>query len=206
MSALNRSEHGCAEWLGPFSARVIVLTALAAHAWEMVRPLVPLPVLFAWGCVAASSTVNGGCLFSQSCTEIGCMNSASLNIHESDWTLSPLQLVLSFGDRTVRCDAVPTGSGKCDDASVWVDAVPLADCVETRTKDAISESCTPNGKYQYVVIIQELTPARVSVTATRADSSTVAREFELVYERHRPNGPDCEPECENATVEWELGN
>lgn len=184
-------------------------SSIASHPAAVHAALMRTLLCSMLKCVPSMSAVLGvcgldaGCSWNHSCTEIGCGDQASIVMHESDWSYSSLTLDVTFDGRTVRCTSEMMGSGSCNDPSVTVGAEQLADCVETRTKDAVSESCTPNGKFQHGIFIQA-TPRRVAITVTRPDGSNEHREIELEYEIHRPNGPDCDPACKNASVEWEL--
>lgn len=170
---------------------------LAFTRWVSAR------VKLKWVCVTISCGLNAACFWGQSCTEAGCWDQASVLVHEGDWTYAAATFEVMFDGHTVACDSQVVGSGTCDNPRVRVQAEQLADCVETKTKDDVTLTCTPNGKYQYGIFIQG-TPARVVVKFTRANGSVEQREFALEYEVTRPNGPDCEPECSNATAEWEL--
>lgn len=153
------------------------------------------------GAVAACAHV--GSEIKHACTEIGCIEAASIAINESDWSYSELALELEVDGRRVRCNSAMMGQGSCDDARVTVGAEELADCVETRTQNSASSSCAPNGKFRHMVFM-EGTPQRVAVSVTRPDGSTSQREFELEYQPHRPNGPECGPVCNQAKAQWTL--
>lgn len=49
------------------------------------------------------------------------------------------------------------------------------------------------------VFFQNFTPATVRIDVI-AGTDTVTRDFTPAYALSRPNGPQCDPECRNATV------
>jgi hypothetical protein len=53
------------------------------------------------------------------------------------------------------------------------------------------------------LLFPDYTPAQVTITYESA-TTTVEQMFEVGYERQRPNGPDCPPECLTATVTIKL--
>jgi hypothetical protein len=164
----------------------------SAYRWVMwVAPM---------GSIGALATA---CFDVHSCTEIGCADQAAIVVREVDLTFGPLEFELVVDGRSVKCSSPMIGEGSCDDPMISVGAQELADCVETRRADAISEVCTPNGKFEHGISIQG-TPARVEVIAIRPDGTTQQREFKLVYSTQFPNGPDCEPACKHAAAAFTL--
>jgi hypothetical protein len=147
-----------------------------------------------------------GCLESKACTEIGCADGASIRVHRSDWTTPPLTFELEVDGRRVTCPApMPRSPGgrPCDDNQVRVEHRELADCTETRTATAVSQSCVPNGRLELIISIGG-TPQRIIATA-KADTEIVDQgSFDLSYMTVRPNGDGCEPVCRQGTNTWEL--
>lgn len=157
-------------------------------------------------CAAATSC---GIIDSQSCTEIGCRDGASIQLLTADGSQRSYVVTLLVDGKEVTCTTPsvsgPTGSASepCSSSDVTIDHEPLTDCTETRTADAISQSCTPNGKFAQTIHIQG-TPSRVVVSLTEPMDAFHERTFELLYETSTPNGPECGPVCHQANVAWQV--
>lgn len=63
--------------------------------------------------------------------------------------------------------------------------------------------CGPESACGAAVFFADFTPDSVRVTV-EADGTTTSEPFKPSYELVRPNGPDCPPECRQATVVVEL--
>ena len=57
------------------------------------------------------------------------------------------------------------------------------------------------GKFRWQLTI-EGQPKQAHVVHTHAGNTLLDKTAEFTYVDHRPNGPDCEPVCKNASVEW----
>lgn len=76
-----------------------------------------------------------------------------------------------------------------------------ARCVETRSGDAVSESCTPIvGQYDVIFWIYEQ-PEHLTLQLQRDGSTLLSHDADLQYAENRPNGPSCEPVCRQTSVE-----
>ncbi len=153
--------------------------------------------------LALTSTFAVGCELEHSCTDIGCRDVLSVRIHTEDGMPRTFAVELQLDEQTVTCRA-PTldDSGEtCDNPDVSVTLREGADCHEVRSADAISEVCTPNGKFEQVVTIYR-TPKRAELTLTATNGETLEKAFEPHYATSQPNGPDCEPICHSADEEW----
>jgi hypothetical protein len=138
------------------------------------------------------------------CSLIGCTDQVSLAIHRADWSRLSLGGVLDIGGRKVTCPALnpPQTRGSCD-TDVTIEVRELADCREAASGGAVSQTCTPNGRFELVVTIRG-TPPRVVVTLTSGATMVAQRSFELAFTSSRPNGPGCEPVCRQSSERWEL--
>jgi hypothetical protein len=156
-----------------------------------------------WVGLLAAASASSACVWNQACTLAGCIDQASLSLRENDGSFAPLVLEVGIDERIVHCHTEIVGAGVCDDAKVSLSAQERVDCVDTRSKDAVSQSCTPNGTFEHALLI-EGSPTRITLKVTRSDGTTEQREFKPEYELERPNGPDCDPVCKNAAVVWTL--
>lgn len=162
----------------------------------MLKPLVSVWVLYA----------GAGCIESKVCTEIGCVNQASITLQRPDWMTEPLAVDLEVDGREIACPAPTPRSAAghaCDDAHVRVEHRELRDCTETRTATAVSLTCVPNGRLVQVISITG-TPQRVVATVLAGSSVVGQRIFELSYTSMRPNGDGCEPICRQGSETWVL--
>jgi hypothetical protein len=148
-----------------------------------------------------------GIIDGQACTAVGCIDGATIELRTSDGTQRTYEVTLLIDGREVTCatpalaDATSFSTAECSEPRISIDHGPLVDCTETRSADAVSQSCQPNGKFAQTINLRE-TPARVVVTLTDASNATFQHSFDLQYVTSRPNGPDCEPTCHQADAEW----
>jgi len=159
-----------------------------------------LPSLFCALFPFASSLQGCG----QGCTEIGCIDQLDILIQAADGSERSYDATLLIDGEEITCPAPELDStGACTDARVSVALWELTDCEETRTKDSVSQSCTPNGKYMQWLTIED-TPEEVHVVLSSADFPTVESTFTPKYSSSRPNGKHCPPQCHQATETWTV--
>jgi hypothetical protein len=85
-----------------------------------------------------------------------------------------------------------------------VDVRPVSTCTETSTPAVRKLTCTPvEGQFQEVITLAG-TPAGVRVRQSVDGSALFDQSASPVYAVNRPNGPDCEPTCHQATVAWSI--
>lgn len=157
--------------------------------------------------VTLLATVCCGVLEPQSCTAIGCLDMATIQLHSSDGSPRTYDISLNVDGREVTC-ATPAQPGPgsvstrpCSDPEVSISHEALVDCTETRSGDAVSQSCVPNGKFSQTLEFRS-TPVRVGVEMVDAAGATFEHNFNLQYVTSAPNGPGCGPVCEQANAEW----
>lgn len=159
--------------------------------------------------LAASSCVPLG----KSCTEIGCIDGASVTIRSSDgnWPEGSYVLTLGVDEATHACafklpEHLPSSGGQaqlsCEPdlgypgASIDQDG----ECQEHRDEDSVSQSCTPiAGQYTLRVGVSG-TPATLDLALTRDGSALVDETVNLMYTATRPNGEGCDPLCHQAST------
>ena len=151
---------------------------------------------------------NLACFETKACTEIGCANTATIRVvGQVAGAVPPLALELDVDGRRVTCPAplrsIPGGNA-CDDPMVFAEHRDQVDCTETRTAQAVSQSCSPNGKTEVVITLSG-TPRQVAVTLKISSDVVIGqRSFEFRYSTVRPNGEGCEPACQQAVAMWPL--
>jgi hypothetical protein len=140
------------------------------------------------------------------CTAIGCFDQASISVHRTDWSRPGWAIDLDLDGTRIVCTtpaSAASGARPCDQPNVQVDVRELADCRETRTEAAASVTCTPNGRFEQVITVMG-TPKRIAVVLKATDTIAAHRTFDLIYVAGRPNGPDCDPVCRQASASWEI--
>ncbi len=128
-----------------------------------------------------------------SCTEMGCMNSLSIQLTKlSPWAAGSYSVTIKHDDAQVDCavvfpldcDAPPA----CGDEDVFLG---LSGCALDPAEQSISSIDFMRG-----------TPAKVSISVRLGEGESAEglgdAEFAPTYRSSRPNGPECEPECNTA--------
>lgn len=144
-----------------------------------------------------------GVIEMHSCTEIGCTDATSLQLLRSDGTRHPYDVTLVVDGREVICaKPVDTGASTqtCTDPNISISHEEQANCSETRSGDAVSQTCVPNGTFIQTIRVQG-DPSRVDVTLVDG-SSTFSHSFEPTHTSIEPNGPGCDPICMQGSGEW----
>lgn len=157
------------------------------------------------------------CELGKSCTEIGCIDGATLTLRTADgtWPDGAYTLTLGVEGTTHTCsmsvpeDLPPLGSVMqltCQPglgfpgASLQQDAV----CQEQQSGDAISQSCTPVPDQYTLTMGVQGTPATLAVSVTREGSTLIEQNVSLAYTEFQPNGEGCEPVCRQASAALTL--
>ena len=165
-------------------------------------------VVFAGGLGLASLSALGGCMVSGVCTEVGCSDQFHVAMTGADGSIPPgiHVLTVTVDDSPVTCVfqvPLPAGQSLPNCPGLWaVNVSPATTCTETSTSTAKSLTCTPiPGQF-----FEEFTimgkPAQVSVTLTVDDTVILSRTETPTYQKTQPNGPQCEPTCQQASVNW----
>ena len=158
---------------------------------------------------------SGSCteLLGTSCTEIGCADQASLTLRPAsgEWTAGAYELSLTVDGTERRCAFnVPAdlpeprnGRSLCEQAlAMYIQ--PETTCTEHRYRDAVSQSCTPIPDRYSASLTLYGTPSALTVVLERDGTTILDESSTLHYQSERPNGPDCEPLCQQASVNLEF--
>jgi hypothetical protein len=150
-------------------------------------------------------------LFGASCTEMGCGDALALTLRTDDntWPVGQYSFEISLGDQSYTCavdipDDLPDNPGGNCEPQLNASFRAETECTERRTKDAVSQSCTPIADHWLLEIHQSGTPKTLRVKVTRDGSIILEKDQELTYKETRPNGLDCEPVCKQSQVELIL--
>ncbi|MDH5674004.1 MAG: hypothetical protein OEZ06_17745 [Myxococcales bacterium] len=155
----------------------------------------------------ASMGCDGHGVFGMSCSEAGCGSALMVTVPvagpgvELGVTALNLEVDGVAGDCEVSVEQMqqPQDCGQGVQAMLERTAVCTS---ETHADGAESESCRPDGGFA-IRVTAGGTPAVVSLEIV--DDAGAATRFDLTpqYETFFPNGPDCEPACDEAHIELE---
>jgi hypothetical protein len=73
-------------------------------------------------------------------------------------------------------------------------------CTDASVQLGVSGSALPAAQQGLVGLNFTSAPAKVTVTVTRDGAMIGTKDFSPTYKKSQPNGPDCEPTCNNASV------
>jgi hypothetical protein len=145
---------------------------------------------------------------SRACTEIGCGDAATITaaLSAAGAPLGTHSFAVEIDGAAQTCtvefvsetEAVHT---QCSgDASLMFG--PAMQGKETTMDGVVGYTEEPiPGEFRWQLSIPGQ-PAEVHVIHTHAGNTVLDQTASLVYTEHRPNGPDCEPVCKSASVEW----
>jgi len=149
------------------------------------------------------------------CTEIGCADGAQLEIRAPDnsWPAGSYRLELTFDAVSHVCEVrlprdLPASVGSTSplacSSGLQVAFRPEVTCTEQRTRDAVSQSCTPIAGHWLLGGSVAGTPSSLHARLERDGLQLLDQTQTLRYEESRPNGADCEPVCRQSSVVLEL--
>jgi hypothetical protein len=149
------------------------------------------------------------------CTEIGCADGVSITLRPREGTFPAgkhtVFIATAEGGPVKRCtftaptDVQVSGGFVAADCTggVMLSVSPRVTCTTMQSGQAVSQSCTPiAGQFEERIFIRG-TPARVRIIQS-AQETFLDRELAPAYADARPNGPECDPLCRQASTEWEL--
>jgi hypothetical protein len=155
--------------------------------------------------------VLGSCLETHECTDIGCVDQANFTIRTASgaWEAGEYSLSVTFDDVVHTCsftlpDDLPAqGSLDALDCTPRLDAYIQQEsmCMEYRNGDSVSQSCTPIPDQYSLSGWFYGTPSTLAVSLERDGAELVEETHSLSYEESRPNGPECDPICRQASVD-----
>jgi len=128
----------------------------------------------------------------QACTEIGCLNGLHLTWAQGSWKPGAYTIEVTLDGTKVTCEgqlplpACASGAGfHCSPGAL----VRLGE----------SGCALPPEQHGLAGIDIETMPAHVRVAVRRGGDEVGAQELTPQYRESRPNGPDCEPVCRQAS-------
>ena len=168
--------------------------------------------------VVALSLCADACVEAHGCTEIGCVDSAGFTLHApgDEWDAGAYALAIKFDDEAHECtftmpDAIDSATGQ--GVAIPIDCAPELDasldavvtCTTHSDGSSSSQTCTPIPGRYYLSVQTSTLAAALSVSVTLNGAYYLEKTQPLSYTTHQPNGPDCEPTCRNAGVEFYVG-
>lgn len=154
-----------------------------------------------------------GC-FSKACTLVGCADQFSVELARADGTFpaGAHQVEVVADGVPVTCTftfplaVLPSGGTASPTCApgLNVTVFPTTSCTEVRNGSSVSLRCDPiDGQWTEHIDVMG-TPSEVQIRQTLDDQLLLDRTAMPVYQATRPNGPDCEPVCRQASETWPL--
>ena len=145
-----------------------------------------------------------------SCSEIGCQDSAYITITtlNGEWAAGEYDLLVVLDGVEHACsftmpDDLSRGAFECE-PSLSALFVPRVTCTEHDDGDGFSQTCTPIPNQFDIVITVLGTPAAARVELARDGALLVDEAHTLEYRQSSPNGPECSPHCDQASLAIQI--
>jgi hypothetical protein len=148
----------------------------------------------------------------QSCTEVGCQDMASVMLRTADntWPEGLYELIVRADDIESRCslrlpDQTPQ-TGQSTNVICGTSGVAFALQQDTTCESGCDggvcwNRCTPVAGSFYQRVSVQGAPARLQITLSRDSAALVTTDLAPTYQETRPNGPNCEPVCRQASID-----
>jgi hypothetical protein len=143
------------------------------------------------GC--GTDTTGGDTSGPQGCTLIGCASSFQVEFVRPSWPAGSVEIVVTADGTTTTC-TVTLPYASCDNV-VQCDK-PNPDFIVEASGCAL-----PAAQHSITGVAWPTTnPKDVTITVNQDGMMLGMQTFAPTYEMSRPNGPDCEPVCNQATM------
>ncbi|HXU06211.1 MAG TPA: hypothetical protein VN903_34890 [Polyangia bacterium] len=161
---------------------------------------------FAFSCAAVTAS---GCnpFGGKGCTLVGCSDQFSATIRSADGSFpsGAHRIELLVDSTSLTCSFTATADGQAQPScgsgmrvTVW----PETTCTDTTTNGSVSHQCDPiPGKF-YETITLEGTPGQVHAWQYVDDVAILDAATAPTYHANAPNGTECGPICQQASVSW----
>jgi hypothetical protein len=158
--------------------------------------------------------LTSACTSTKACTEIGCVDQFSATIeaasaslrpgdHELDVTVDEAWLSCRF---SIPVEPIPMGglpAADCDHV-LTLFVGPAVTCTTFDDGAVKGQRCDPvPGRVQERLTVTG-TPTYVGVRQWAGDTLIFTQMITPIYELTRPNGPECEPTCRQASATWSI--
>lgn len=181
--------------------------AARARRWGLVTLIAALSGTSPAGCGASPFGSKGcstaGCGDQFTATVAAASSAIPPGIHTIDVTADGAALSCTF---TIPPATSATGGAVNAECQVGLQVVvgPATICATTRTDGALIQSCEPVSGQLTEYIIVKGTPASVRVEQSVGGTVIFDQSSTPMYQKNQPNGPGCEPICQQAGVEWTI--
>jgi hypothetical protein len=164
-------------------------------------------VLTGVGCQhVGSSTTDDGT--PRACTEMGCSDSAMITakLSPAGAPLGTHSFALEIDGKPQTCTVeftreIETAHGQCPEGAFLLFG-PAMQGTETSMDGVVGYTEEPiPGEFRWQLTIFGQ-PTKVHVVHTHDGKTILDQAASLTYTDFRPNGPECEPVCKSANVEW----
>jgi len=164
--------------------------------------------------LGSAAVLSPACVTTKACTEIGCTDQFSAAIEGASASLPPgmHRLDVVADGTTLSCtfsvpvEPLPGGGLPAPTCSpgLMLFVGPAMTCTTFETDAAKGQRCEPIPDRVQERLSIAGTPAHVTVTQWAGDAMIFQQTAAPTYQLNRPNGPDCEPVCRQASAAWSL--
>lgn len=142
------------------------------------------------GCGDGTNTSTSG---PQACTEIGCGPALEVALARASWPAGKVDIVVVADGTTTTC-SVTLPFASCDNL-VQCDMASPAFAIET------SGCALPMNQHAVTGVMWSTSgPKDVTITVSQDGMMLGSKMFQPMYSSSQPNGPGCEPTCNQATA------
>jgi hypothetical protein len=163
--------------------------------------------------VLSAGAAMAGCFTSKICSLIGCQDQFHATIANTNGSFpSGTQVLDVTADGvTVSCTfqvppatAQPGGSTVAPEcpSGLRVFIAQATTCTPTQTGSTTSLGCVPIAGHFFEDVTVSGKPAQLRVRLTVDGAVALDRSETPVYHASQPNGPGCEPICQQASADW----
>lgn len=143
------------------------------------------------GAVMGCGGTGTGSTEPQACTEIGCGPSFHVEFKRASWPAGKVDIVVVADGTTTNC-SVTLPFASCDSGMICDQANPpflleLSGCALPAAQHAITG-----------VMWSQVGPKQATITVTQDGTMLGTQMFQPTYTMSQPNGPGCEPVCNQA--------
>lgn len=155
--------------------------------------LVSFTTLFLAACSGDSLPPQSPTGGNQACTEIGCQNGLHLTWPQGSWKSGTYSVEVTLDGTKVTCEGrLPLAA--CDSG-------PTFKCSPGASVRVGESGCAlPAAQHGLSGIDIESSPAQVKIAVRRDGVEVSAQDLTPTYTDSRPNGPQCEPVCHQASA------
>jgi hypothetical protein len=166
-------------------------------------------------CLLACACADPVAVFDRSCTAIGCADAVSIALRGQNgtWRSGSYAIQFDADELSYACTLTipadfpqPSGNatGLACDHGMTADFRAATTCSEQRTAATVNQTCDVVENQWLIEASVPGTPRALHVAVQREGSSLLEHSETVRYSETRPNGPDCEPVCQQSRIELGL--